>query len=336
MNTRKVDILNIILLLVSVILGYLLPFRLFLYAYAILGPLHYLTEINWLQEKNFFLSSKQWVWIPIVFVILILIPKLFLLPPLGFLLENEDFKLFLTAWEHWSNGLILLWLLSSIGLVFTKGKSSFWLFFALGLLFTVLLGEVNSYLLILGILIPSVIHVYLFTVFFMLFGAIKSRSTPAYISVVLILMAPFFISIIEINPKSYIFSERIKSTFLDNNFHVLITKLSAFLGLSDGKSFYFYSKLELKFQIFLAFAYTYHYLNWFSKTSVIGWHKRVSTSRAISIISIWLISIGLYTYDYTLGFILLMSLSMLHVLLEFPLNILSMKGVGNWLFSNKA
>ena len=37
------------------------PFKLFLFSYAFLGPLHYLTEINWLSENNYFVkSSKNW------------------------------------------------------------------------------------------------------------------------------------------------------------------------------------------------------------------------------------------------------------------------------------
>ena len=69
----------------------------------------------------------------------------------------------------------------------------------------------------------------------------------------------------------------------------------------------------------IAFAYTYHYLNWFSKTSVIKWHEG-SKSRLGMIIGLWLLSVGLYAVDYTMGMYALLFLSMLHVFLEFPLN----------------
>lgn len=59
---------------------------------------------------------------------------------------------------------------------------------------------------------------------------------------------------------------------------------------------------------FIAFAYTYHYLNWFSKTSVIKWHL-VPKKVLIGTIAIWLISISLYIYDYTLGLTVLFFLS---------------------------
>jgi hypothetical protein len=78
---------------------------------------------------------------------------------------------------------------------------------------------------------------------------------------------------------------------------------------------------------FIAFAYTYHYLNWFSKTSVIKWHL-VPKKILITTILIWLISISLYIYDYNLGLKVLFLLSFLHVFLEFPLNIVSITGIG--------
>jgi hypothetical protein len=37
--------------------------------------------------------------------------------------------------------------------------------------------------------------------------------------------------------------------------------------------FVYYSKTGVLLMRFIAFAYLYHYLNWFSKTEVIRWHK---------------------------------------------------------------
>ena len=78
---------------------------------------------------------------------------------------------------------------------------------------------------------------------------------------------------------------------------------------------------------FIAFAYLYHYLNWFSKTEVIRWHK-VSKVRFILVIVLWLAACGFYIYDYSLGLSVLFFLSFTHVLLEFPLNIVSIIGIG--------
>lgn len=78
---------------------------------------------------------------------------------------------------------------------------------------------------------------------------------------------------------------------------------------------------------FLAFAYTYHYLNWFSKTGIIGWHK-VSMTRGVGIIVLYILAVSLYVYDYTLGFIVLGGLSLGHVILEFPLDAIVIKNLG--------
>jgi hypothetical protein len=71
---------------------------------------------------------------------------------------------------------------------------------------------------------------------------------------------------------------------------------------------------------FLSFTYTYHYLNWFSKTKLIRWHE-VSRKRSSVIVILYITAISSYMYDYNLGFKILLFLSLLHVLLEFPLNI---------------
>ena len=45
-------------MIVSAVLAFILPFELFLFSYAVLGPLHYLTEIGWLHKKNYFAKGK--------------------------------------------------------------------------------------------------------------------------------------------------------------------------------------------------------------------------------------------------------------------------------------
>ena len=82
---------------------------------------------------------------------------------------------------------------------------------------------------------------------------------------------------------------------------------------------------------FIAFAYTYHYLNWFSKTSIIKWHE-VPRLRLIVVVAIWIVSLVLYWMDYILGLKWLLLLSMLHVFLEFPLNWMSFFGIKDELF----
>lgn len=70
---------------------------------------------------------------------------------------------------------------------------------------------------------------------------------------------------------------------------------------------------------FIAFAYTYHYLNWFSKTSILRWHA-VPRRRIPLILCVWGASLALYAWGYARGFKWLFFLSLIHVLLELPLH----------------
>ncbi len=63
----------------------------------------------------------------------------------------------------------------------------------------------------------------------------------------------------------------------------------------------------------------YHYINWFSKTSIIKWHE-IPKNRGITIIGLWMILLGIYAHSYQTGMATLYFLSALHVMLEFPLN----------------
>jgi len=76
---------------------------------------------------------------------------------------------------------------------------------------------------------------------------------------------------------------------------------------------------------FIAFAYTYHYFNWFSKTSIIKWHE-AGAVRLTAVAVLWLAAVGVYAYDYVIGVRVLFCLSLLHVYLEFPLNHVSILG----------
>ena len=58
LNNDQIHYANIGLMIVSAILAFILPFELFLFSYAVLGPLHYLTEIGWLHKKNYYTKGK--------------------------------------------------------------------------------------------------------------------------------------------------------------------------------------------------------------------------------------------------------------------------------------
>ena len=323
MKSRQIDTLNIVLIGISLVLAYVIPFKLFLYTYAILGPLHYLTEMNWLEDRQYFVKTKKWTWV------FGLLAFLFMLP---FLLELSFFQSNLGAigeelWS-WINACVFLAFILAIALVFFKNKRrNFVLLVILGLVAALLLRHFTTYNIWVGIFLPTIVHVYLFTLLFMLFGALKSESPQGMWASLLLFLVPFFIVLWDINPDQYHFADSLKKTFVDNGFHVLNAELAALVGSSDGSGYYFYERHDLKMQVFIAFAYTYHYLNWFSKTSIIGWHKNITAGRLATIILFWLASIFLYWYDYAVGLTVLLFLSTLHVFLEFPLNIISIRGI---------
>ena len=57
-DTDRINFLNIGLMLISCVVALFIPFELFLFAYAVLGPAHYLTEISWLQKRRFFTRGE--------------------------------------------------------------------------------------------------------------------------------------------------------------------------------------------------------------------------------------------------------------------------------------
>src|SRR5208337_5106838 len=61
----NVNYLNIGLMVLSAVLALRYPFELFLISYAVLGPLHYLTEISWLHDRQFFTPRKA-DWAPLL------------------------------------------------------------------------------------------------------------------------------------------------------------------------------------------------------------------------------------------------------------------------------
>ena len=105
-----------------------------------------------------------------------------------------------------------------------------------------------------------------------------------------------------------------------------------FYTRSRTRARWFTDPLGVQIGRFIGFAYTYHYLNWFSKTSIIGWHE-VGKARIAAIVVLWLASIGLYALDYVTGLRWLLFLSLLHVLLEFPLNHRTFAGIGSELLA---
>lgn len=323
--TERIDAINIGLMLLSCIVAILLPLELFLFSYAILGPLHYLTEISWLHDRNYFAKGKY---------------DALMLLIIGMLITVAYYSIIgLVSLEFPADFILLLAYIGLLsGAVFAFVKS---VFLRIGLIVLIVVSSQLSahFALWLGVFLPTLIHVYVFTALFMLYGALKSKSRLGILAVVILLLCPFLLFYTFPDFKPWGFSEMGQKMYFGENgrgfFGLHVTTLSAYFekapsagsnSLAYWMDQVFHSKTGILVMRFIAFAYTYHYLNWFSKTSVIQWHK-VPKKRFVAVIAIWMISICIYLYNYTLGLIWLFFLSYLHVLLEFPLNFTSAFGI---------
>jgi hypothetical protein len=330
MNTRDIDLLNVILIVVSLFLAFHVPYEMFLFSYAFLGPLHYLTEINWLKEKNYFSKNTNWIWLFVGLSLMVSLPFLQRVDAFGWA-QTPSAKSFFDWIVQSTDEVLLISLLFAIGIIHFKKAKHLWLFLAgsiaLALPAMYFLPNVSFGLMI---FVPTLIHVYLFTFLFMIYGTMNTKSQPGIIAIVLMLLVPVIIWMSKINPIEYAnISEHSKQSFIDSGFAIIGATIDHQLHGTQLSNFAFLSEFGIKIQIFIAFAYTYHYLNWFSKTSIIGWGKNLNGSKLKTIIAIWAISCGLYIYNFKIGFIALSFLSLAHVFLEFPLNITSIKGI--WL-----
>ncbi|MEZ5047537.1 MAG: hypothetical protein R2831_11150 [Chitinophagaceae bacterium] len=316
MQTNKIDIINIGLIFLSAILAVILPFELFLFAYGVLGPLHYLTEISWLHDKNYFATNKNDIWL---LVIISLILAIFTFKSqLGLGALEVDFT--------FNNAIIFIAFGSSLFFALVKNK----FIKVVGVILVVLLSFISDrMILFFSVFLPTLIHVFLFTSIFMLYGALKSKSKMGYLSVLLHIAIPLLF-IILFSGKNFLpataYAQNAYKEFQMLN-QVIINMLNtSHAGDGDAVNLVFQSSVGISVMRFIAFAYTYHYLNWFSKTKVIGWYD-IPKSRALFIVVLWIVSVALYAIDYSLGFKWLFLLSFMHVLLEFPLNFHSFVGI---------
>lgn len=326
MQTARIDSINIALILLSLILAYLFPLELFVVAFITLGPLHYFTEINWLDKKNYFIqgSKRTWFWIGLSTTALIMLPKYY------FYLSGSTSGTtydFIQNLNNWTNAFIFLSLIAAIGFVLIK-KRIYWVVLMVpSVICAWFLNSQQTYTQLVGVLIPTVIHVYIFTILFMAYGAKKAKSTAGYIAVGVAILAPLLIAGINLDGQTYLFGDAMKSIFVEHNFHNTPVRTAQFIGLTDVNAFYFYQPLYLKMMMFLSFIYLYHYLNWFSKTSLIQWHKTLTRKRTLLIAGMWVGLMILFYFSFDLAMMIAFFFSFLHVILEFPLNVFSVKGI---------
>ncbi|XOV66493.1 MAG: hypothetical protein ACFHU9_12775 [Fluviicola sp.] len=326
MNAKRVDLLNIGLILLSAILAFQFPIELFLISFIFIGPLHYFTEINWLDKKNYFVNGPKrvWLWLGLGASVLVMTPKFFV-----FLSTQKSGSFYegMIAFDSWTNAFYFLSLVAAAGFVLIK-KKVYWLVllipaFAIALLF----NSDYLYKSMIGLFLPTIIHVYFFTLIFMAYGAKKAKSKHGYMAVATAILIPLVIIGIDIPEGTFQFSATTLQTFEDSGLHNLPAHTAHFLGWNDNLMFNVNGSVELKLMTFISFIYLYHYLNWFSKTSLIQWHKTLTWKRSVIIAFTWAVLLTIMYFHFKLGLIIAIFFSTVHVILEFPLNLLSIKGL---------
>lgn len=328
---NKIEIANFALIWIILWLAYVFPFELFLFSYAVLGPLHYLTEINWLEKKNYFLKNPadKRTYLFTVIVILCISATAFFIPELSkwdatkslyhSFSQSSIYKP-LSSIVDWGHSILFLGLFSTIVYFITEKWINRILLLCICVLISIFLVGFPFFTIFFGVLLPSIIHVFIFTVLFMWSGAKRSKSGWGYVNVTSMFLVIFIITNNKISSSSITIDQSTLDTLIASNFDVLLYEMNRLLGTGHGGDSGFYSPNVWKMQIFIAFSYTYHYANWFSKTSIINWHQ-VNRKKMTAAVVIWIASVVLYYINYRLGLAALFVLSMLHVVLEFPLNV---------------
>lgn len=329
--TEKIDIVNIAFIFLSGALAMVMPFELFLFSYAILGPLHYLTEISWLHDKGYFTRKKS----DAVFLAVICLCLSLIFFNSYYHLTDIELPANISAMVTWSGLMLAI-------LFVTVRQTMYRLLGVVAILISLKIANLPTVAILLTIFLPTLIHVYVFTGLFMLYGALKAKSRMGLLSVFAFVICP--VLLVTLWPGFSVFEVTeygIRAyTGGETNFgfqFLNIDILQRFFGQQvmagneqEARTIWinsiFYSPNGIIIARLIAFAYTYHYLNWFSKTRVIQWHN-VPRSRFIVVIITWLISVSLYVIDYTLGLVWLFFLSYMHVILELPLNAVSVIGI---------
>jgi len=292
---RHTDAAHFALMAAAAGLAYLLPFELVLLSYVFLGPAHYLTEISWLHDRKYFLPHRG---IAMALVIVALTASF---------VENAT----------WFG--VIVWVAFVVCALLAGARTALQgmilVMVAIGA--TAFLASRGPGFAIVGVLLPTLIHVSVFTLVFMVLGAARSRS-PAQFGLVAAYLAAIIL-IMAIPPSSATAIPAL-AKLSHESFGNVPQALGRALGIPD-------LQLDARLTGLLSFVYTYHYLNWFIKAEVIRWAD-VPRSRLALVAALSIAATAFYFYDYVLGFGLLLSLSLTHVLLEFPLNTVSLRQLG--------
>ncbi|HWA89748.1 MAG TPA: hypothetical protein VG889_06920 [Rhizomicrobium sp.] len=292
LTIRRGDLVHMALLLASLALAYVLPFELLLLAYIVLGPAHYYTEISWLHDRKYFMPHRGLA--------------------VGLALAALGGMFIADTW--WSG--VLVWScliaagIAALGLPAQRSA----MLATLAATITLLAALGGLPFVLIGVLLPTFIHVSIFTLVFMTLGALRSRE-PAQFALVGAYLAGI-VAILIVPPTAVsVVPEFAKLG--EYYFGPVAPNLGDLFGVPD---------LPFAGRIagLLSFVYTYHYLNWFIKADVIRW-SHMPRPRLIGVAVLSIASTAFCFYNYALGITVLLLVSLMHVLLEFPLNTIAIR-----------
>jgi uncharacterized protein (TIGR03437 family) len=149
------------------------PFHLFLFAYAVLGPLHYITEISWLHDRSYFAkrpSARRW-W-------LILVAGTMLVLMFGYILNDLFHRPVPPKYEI---AMVYLVLATASMVLYIRHALNATALVVAAVVAIALFSETRTFFLFAYFLV-TIIHVLVFTAAFVLFGALKTRSRAALVS----------------------------------------------------------------------------------------------------------------------------------------------------------
>ena len=296
-SSRRSDF---VALLFSGVAAALAPLPVFLLAFLILGPFHYLTEILWLHKKSFYFHEG------------VIAPKWYALAA-GLLALAVVFN----RVENGKGGIwvIVIAIVLSISVLVRKRA----LLAAIALAAVAITVLAPSIALFVGAVLPSLVHVFVFTWVFMVSGAMRSTSTryKQWVNPALLLAIPLLLLAL---PMHY----GAQGAVWIRIEHVSFEQLHWYAARHLHRPWLMNGALlddpvvAAIFRIF-AFTYTFHYLNWFGKAELLEWH-RIPARSWVAIAALYALAMGLLVWNFFIGFLAVNFLSLLHVLLEFPLD----------------
>jgi len=299
-SRRKTRYADLAALAISGVLAAFAPMQVFLFSFAVLGPLHYLTEIAWLNKKKFYLGDSavpRWVYV------LAAVAAVVLSLASGLLKHDMWF---------WAVGAMLLISLSVL-------VRNAYVMTAVAVVALIASFFLRTWVFFVAAMVPTLVHVFFFTWTFMVSGALRERerSLTKWVNPALAAVIPVLLMFV---PMHY---GRLGGFWLRAESMTFVSIHAKLAG--DLHHTVVLNGMLLKDPVVaglmrvFAFAYLFHYLNWFAKTELLELHK-IPRREWAAIALVYVACLASFGVSFRFGFMVSSFLSVLHVVLEFPLN----------------